>query len=177
MAISGCKWLLTVMLIICVAYPIASSSHALLVKHPFYVSVTEINHNSKDRILEVSCKIFTNDFETSLEKFSHLKIDLSDLKSKEVSEKYMSAYITQHLQIKVDGRPVNLLWVGEEKEAEGTWSYFQINGVSAVKRIDIVNSLLYESFSSEINIMHVRVGGVRKSTKVSNPDTDASFEF
>ena len=37
--------------------------------HPLYISVTEINHNSKDKILEVSCKIFTNDFETVLEKW------------------------------------------------------------------------------------------------------------
>jgi Domain of unknown function (DUF6702) len=38
--------------------------------HPLYISVTEINHNAKDRILEVSCKIFTNDLETVLEKMS-----------------------------------------------------------------------------------------------------------
>ena len=29
--------------------------------HPFFISVTEINHNIKDKSLEVSCKIFTDD--------------------------------------------------------------------------------------------------------------------
>ena len=32
--------------------------------HPFFVSVTEINHNAKDKTIEIACKIFTDDFET-----------------------------------------------------------------------------------------------------------------
>ena len=29
--------------------------------HPIFVSVTEIEHNNKDKTLEISCKIFTDD--------------------------------------------------------------------------------------------------------------------
>ena len=31
--------------------------------HPIFVSVTEIEHNAKDKTLEISCKIFTDDLE------------------------------------------------------------------------------------------------------------------
>ena len=34
--------------------------------HPIFVSVTEIEHNAKDKTLEISCKIFTDDFEKTL---------------------------------------------------------------------------------------------------------------
>ncbi|MET0461971.1 MAG: DUF6702 family protein, partial [Chitinophagaceae bacterium] len=34
--------------------------------HPIHLSVTEINHNAADRTLEISCKIFTDDFEKVL---------------------------------------------------------------------------------------------------------------
>jgi len=37
-------------------------------KHPFYVSVTEISHNAKDKIIEISCKIFADDLEMTLTK-------------------------------------------------------------------------------------------------------------
>ena len=30
----------------------------MAVVHPFYVSVTEINHNAKDKTIEISCKTF-----------------------------------------------------------------------------------------------------------------------
>ncbi|HTQ63875.1 MAG TPA: DUF6702 family protein [Puia sp.] len=146
-------------------------------KHPLYVSVTEINHNAKDKILEVSCKIFTDDFENTLTKFSNTRINLSDQKAKAATDQYISAYIIKHLQLKVDGRPVSLQFIGSENEAEATWSYFQVNDIASVKNIDIMNDLLYESYETEINIIHVMVNGNRQSTKLDRPETKARFEF
>ena len=154
-----------------------SGSNKAIGAHPFYMSVTEINHNAKDQTLEISCKIFTNDFETSLSKLAKSKIDLSDTRSKTKSDQLITAYVQSHLQIKVDGRPVNLQFVGSEKETDATWIYFQVNNIPSVKKMEITNSLLYESFEAEINIVHVTVNGVRKSSKLTNPDTKLEFEF
>ncbi|SRR5579871_193230 len=145
--------------------------------HPFYVSVTEINHNAKDKTLEISCKMFTNDFEKALEKVFHTKADLTEPKDKNASDKMIFEYIQKHLQIKVDGKLQPLQFVGSENQAEATWSYFQVNNVPAVKRIDVMNNILYETFESEINIMHVSVMGNRKSLEVTNPNSNASFEW
>lgn len=145
--------------------------------HPLYISVTEINHNSRDKILEISCKIFTNDFEAVLEKMSGSRVDLSAAASKAASDKLIESYVEKHLRLKVDGRPVVLHFVGSEKENDGTWSYFQVNDVPAVKRIDVVNELLYDGFNQQINIMHVTVGGQRKSTRLDYPQAAAVFEF
>lgn len=145
--------------------------------HPFYVSVTEINHNAKDKILEISCKLFTNDLETVLEKNLHTKVDLSSPADKKAAEGYIAAYIIKNLQIKVDGKPVPLQFVGSEKEQEATWSYFQVNNMPSVKNIALTNSLLYDGFDKEINIMHVSVGGDRKSGKLEYPATAIAFEW
>jgi len=145
--------------------------------HPFYVSVIEINHNAKDQILEVSCKIFTDDFEKTLEQQAKTKIDLSDQKEKSNTDKLIADYIPRHLQLKVDGRAVNMQFIGSEKENEATWSYFQVNQVSSLKKIEITSDLLYQSFDSQINIIHVTVNGNTQSTKLSRPDIHASFEF
>jgi hypothetical protein len=173
MAISSCKWIYACFLLL---IPARSISH-FSARHPFYVSVTEINHNAKAKILEISCKMFTNDFEVSLQKYAGAKIDLSDAKNKPDADKSISGYIQKHLLIKVDGNPVTLQFVGSEKETDATWSYFQVENIAALKTMDVKNSLLYESFESEINIMHVIVNGNRQSTKLSNPDIDASFAF
>lgn len=145
--------------------------------HPLYISVTEVNHNSKDKILEVSCRIFTNDFEAVLEKMAGAKVDLSSAKDKAATEKLISAYVERHLRLKVDGKPVQLHFVGSENEEDGTWSYFQVNDVPTVRRIDVTNELLYDGFSQEINIMHVTVGGQRQSMKLDCPAVSASFQF
>ena len=36
---------------------------AKVVYHPFYISVTEINQNPKEKTLEISCKLFAEDFD------------------------------------------------------------------------------------------------------------------
>ena len=156
---------------------VTQAGHATEVFHPFYVSVTEINHNVKDKILEISCKLFTSDLEAVLEKNLHTKVDLSSPTDKKTSDGYIAAYVTKNLQIKVDGKPVALQFVGSEKEQDASWCYFQVNNVAAVKKIDITNSLLYDGFDKEINIMHVSVGGDRKSGKVEYPETGISFSW
>jgi hypothetical protein len=139
--------------------------------------VTEIKHNAKEKILEVSCKIFTNDLETVLEKQARTRVDLSNEKEKAANERLIDEYIEKHLRLKVDGKSAGLHWVGSEKEADGTWCYLQVNDVPVVRRIDAVNDMLYDSFNQQINIMHVTVGGERKSTRLDCPEANASFQF
>lgn len=142
-----------------------------------YITVTEINHNAKDRTLEISCKAFTNDFETVLEKMAKTKVDLSAPADKKASDQLIETYVEKHLLLRCDGKPVTLHFIGSEKEEDGTWSYFQVNDIPAVKKIDVVNSLLYDGFDQEINIMHVTVGGERKSFRLDYPVANASFQF
>jgi hypothetical protein len=171
MVISLFKWLGTIAL----SAFLGMSGKSL--PHPLYISVTEINHNAKDKILEISCKMFTDDLEAVLEKAAKTHVDLTAPAGKPVSDKMIEAYVEKHLRLKVDGKPVVLQFIGSEKENDGTWSYFQVNDVPAVKRIDAVDELLYDGFNQQINIMHVTVGGDRKSTRLDYPVANASFEF
>lgn len=145
--------------------------------HPLYVSVTEINHNAADKNLEISCKIFTDDFETALLKATGSKIDLFNPRDKQQADKQVAAYIKKHLVIKLDNKPQSLEFIGFERESEAVWSYLQVTNTPAPKKIDINNDLLYDTFDQQINLLHVSVGGNRKSTKLNYPDVGASFQF
>src|SRR5258708_12023582 len=100
------------------------------------MKVTEINNNVKDKILEISCKIFTNDLEVVLEKGAKTKVDLSNSKEKATTDKLIDEYIERHLRLKVDGKAAGLHFLGSEKEADGTWSYFPVNDVPPVEKVD-----------------------------------------
>ena len=118
---------------------------AKVVYHPFYISVTEINQNPKEKTLEISCKLFAEDFETTLNKEYKTTVKLS--------------------------------YIGYEKDKESAYCYFQAEGISNCKKIDIVNSLLHDFNDGQINIVHVVVNGRRQSTKLDYPATRASFVF
>lgn len=146
-------------------------------KHPFYVSVTEINHNAEAKTLEISCKVFSDDIEQVLEKNYKATLDITTGKDKSNFDKYIPDYFSKNLIISIDGKPVKLNYVGYETEKESAHCYFEVENISSLKKMDISNSILYDFIDSEINIMHITVKGTRKSSKVAYPDKNASFSF
>ena len=155
--------------------PVAPSPAPL--PHPLYVSVTEINHNATDKNLEISCKIFTDDFEKTLAKIYNKKVDLFNPINKAETDKQVTEYVRKRLLIMLDGKAVPLEFVGFERENDAVWSYFQAAVPVAPKKVEIKNTILYEMYDKEINLMHVSVGGNRKSTRLNYPDTDARLDF
>jgi hypothetical protein len=145
--------------------------------HPFYVSVTEINHNAKEKTLEVSCKIFADDMEAVLKQNYKTKVDLVSPQQHEQNNKLIADYIIKHLAFVADGKPVKLSYVGFEKESESVYCYFEVDNLPALKKLDVTNSLLQDFNDTQINIMHVIVNGNRKSYKLDYPNKQASFSF
>ena len=81
------------------------------------------------------------------------------------------------MTIVIDGKLAKLTYVGFEKEKESAFCYFQVEGVGAFKKLDVMNSLLHDFNDGQINIVHVVVNGKRQSTKLDYPDRQASFSF
>ncbi|MDN3584074.1 DUF6702 family protein [Mucilaginibacter flavus] len=145
--------------------------------HPFYVSVTEITHNAKTQSLEVSSRIFYDDLERTLEKQYHTPVDIVHPKDKTKLNQMVSDYIKKHLVIKADGKLLSLSYVGYEVQEDAAWAYFEVKGISKVKKVEVHNDILFDEHKEQINMLHVTVAGERKSTKLDNPDADAGFEF
>jgi len=145
--------------------------------HPFYVSVTEINHNSQEKTLEISCKIFLDDMEAVLKQNYKNNVDLSDAKKEAEHNKLLSDYISKNLAVSADGKPGKLQYLGYETDKESVWCYFEASNVPAVKKLDITNSILQDYTEKQINIMHITVNGNRKSYKLDYPNRQASFSF
>ena len=169
------KWLA-----VCALWFIGSEPKTLSeseLKHPFYIAVTEVNLNSADKTLEVSCKMFADDLEQIIEKNTRTQLDISSDKDKTKFDSYIPAYVKSHLNLSVDGKAANLSYIGFEKEKESAFCYFQIENISSLKKIDIVDSILQDYTADQINIIHVTVNGKRQSTKLDYPERNASFSF
>lgn len=145
--------------------------------HPLHVSVTEINHNETDKTLEISCKMFTDDFERILTQQYKTKVDLINPPDRAAMEKIVSDFILKHMSIKTDGHPAKLTYLGYEKDNDAIYSYFQAEEIKSVKRLDITTSIFHDLFTDQINLVHVIVGGKRKSYKLDYPQKDAQFNF
>ena len=145
--------------------------------HPFFISMTEVNYNAPAKKLEVSVRIFADDFEKALAKDCSCKVDLSLPANKAATDKMVSDYISRHLSIAVDGKPVVLQYEGYQMEEGSVWSYFEVKNIATVKKIDINNNLLYEYNTSQINMVHVKANGNEQSDKLEYPDRVLGWGF
>jgi len=151
---------------------IASAFFAIsaTLKHPLHVSTTEVNVNQKEKTLEISCRIFSDDFESILAKNYKQKIDLSKPAMKAAMDAVIQNYVTSHLQIKANGKLAKMNYLGFEIDHEATNIYLEVEKIPALKRIDLTNTLLYDLFDDQMSIIHIVKGQNRKSGKVLYPD-------
>ena len=145
--------------------------------HPFFVSLTEVQHNEKAKRLEVSCKVFSNDLEAALEKNYRTQIDILKPGDRARIEPLIRDYLQKHFQVLVDSKPVSFQFLGYEIEEDAAWCYLEASKVNQVTRIEVKNDVLFAEHPTQTNLLHVTVKGRRQSTKLDNPESKASFNF
>lgn len=143
--------------------------------HPFYLSLTEIKDNPTNHTLEISIRIFTDDFEKTL-KSSHLgTFDLTHPKSKKEAGLAIDQYLNHHFYLEINGKKQILQFIGFETEENACWNYFQIINVKSKlskSQYHIHNDILYEVHVEQMNLINFQVGGEKTSVKLEYPISD-----
>ena len=155
--------------------PLTTLLIALL--HPFYVSVIDINHNEKEASLEMSVRTFTSDLETRLDQEYHVKLDLSDPKQKAKAEEYINLYIQKKLALTANGVKGKMDFIGFEIQKESVWSYFEVKNVKQLKQLDVFCEILFGIDPQQINIIHAKANGQKKSYELTAPKNRTQFIF
>lgn len=146
--------------------------------HPFYVSVTEVHQHTPNGNLEITCKIFTDDFEHTLRNANPgVRIDLLRKDMQDEMQPLIASYIKQHLKLYVNGSPVYIQMIGYEQEEEGIISYFESTPVKSVQQLKVWSNLLYEYKEEQMNLFHITVNGKRKSFKLNHPEQQMEVSF
>lgn len=146
-------------------------------KHPFYLGVTDLKYNAREKALQGAVKLFTNDLEDALKKVHGRTIDLINPKDTAETARILRAYLDKHLAFTINNQVRTFEFVGFEQEQEAVWMYLEIKNCPLPKKISVQNSLLYEHLKDQSNIIHLEVNEVKKSLKLNNPDKLAVFEF
>lgn len=146
-------------------------------KHPYYISVIDVKYNTQQSALQISSKMFINDLENALKKTSKKNIDILHPKSKAETDTALFSYVKERLSFVVNSKPQPLNYIGYEKEEDAIWTYLEIKNLRAPKKIDINTKLLYDFLPSQTIIIHCEINGVKKSSKITNPDSNVEFSF
>jgi hypothetical protein len=146
-------------------------------EHPFHVGVIEIQHNAKTQSLELSFKLFTDDFEKALSNRFKTPIDLISPARHASMDSLVARYIRENFSLTVGEKRYVSRYLGFEQEKEAVFAYVEYPEIASVNGLQADCSLLYETFEDQINIFHVTMGGERKSSKLGNPARRIEFRF
>jgi hypothetical protein len=141
------------------------------------MSLTEVHVNTAKHTLDVSSKMFADDLEAELEKTTGKKLEIDKSVGDKAAEKLIADYLVKNFKINVGGKLQTLSFVGFEMENESVWCYLEVTNFKGKGTLSIYNSLLYESFPDQSNLMNVTWNDVSKSARLNNPEKMAEFTF
>ena len=140
--------------------------------HAFHTSLTEIQYNAKEKSLEISIRMFTDDLETALTKANNGQKIMIGGKN-DNSDAVLNKYIQQHFAIITPQKQKKALTVlGKELEGDATWVYVEIPNCQDFKGNILYNNLMQEMFDDQTNLVNFLYSG-NKKTYLFNAKTRA----
>jgi hypothetical protein len=145
--------------------------------HDFHLSLTEIRHNSENKTLEISIKLFTDDLQEALVLAGAPKLELGTPNEPPTANEYIESYLKQHFELSVNGKPTEFVYLGKEAELDATWCFVEVKDIRKVKTIEASNTLLLEAFDDQTNMLNLFINGQKKSGLARKGSSRLSFDF
>ena len=140
-------------------------------EHEYYVSVTNIEYAGKQKSLQVISQVFINDFEKLLRERYDENITLASNDESEMVDTYMQRYLSDKLNIKVNGSSVKFNFIGKEYKDDIAYCYLEIENISDINTLEVTNRTLFDVFPEQQNIVRLKLLGKNRSFLLV-PDND-----
>ena len=145
--------------------------------HKFYVSVTNVTFNEKEKSLQITTRIFIDDFQRVLLERYDFKEELTMEKDAEKVNALMEKYLKKKMKIWVNGTQMEFNYLGKKYEDDMAVCYLEIEGIDSVTSLEVESKLLYEIEEDQQNLVHVKVKSSRKSLLLVKENDKGLLKF
>jgi hypothetical protein len=130
--------------------------------HAYHTSITQMEYNAKEKVYEISIRLFTDDLEKTLgqaTKNPKLKIINDDKNDALVAD-----YLQKHFVItNAQGKKQPVEYIGKENENPATWIYLQLPSNGQLKGYKLQQESLMETFDDQVNIVNIAIAQQKNS--------------
>lgn len=140
-------------------------------KHPIYVSTSEIDYNKEDKILEIAIKIFSDDLEEVLSATKGEAVEIGTNREHPKATEYITEYLRNHFKLEVNGKDVSFEYVNRKlikDEFFAMWVLIQVPRINKLKSLVLKNDILLDFNNGQQNHIKFRDSGegtyIRKVT-------------
>ena len=138
---------------------------AFTVAHKFYVSVTNVGYSEKEDALQITTRIFIDDFERVLEERYGVKTFLTTDKESNLADEYIEKYLRTKFVVEINGGNKSYVFLGKKYDNDVMICYLEIPEIDFpnLQSIAIQNEVLTDLFDEQQNIIHFKIKDKRKS--------------
>ncbi len=145
--------------------------------HAFHTSLAEIHYNPKEKSLEVSIRMFTDDLEEALTKANNGQKVMIGGKN-DNADAVLNRYIQQHFAIISPQKSKKKLnFLGKELEGDATRVYVEIPDCQDLKSHILYNNLMQELFDDQSNLVNFFYLSNKKTFLFNSKIKASAIEF
>jgi hypothetical protein len=119
--------------------------------HNYHTSLTRLDYNDSDKIIEITIQLFTHDLRPVLSKRLNKSIDLEETAD---IDKILLEYLQENFILtNTDQEIQELAWVGKEIRVDAAFVFLEIPFEGNLNRLSLQNTIFFESFAEQTNIV------------------------
>jgi hypothetical protein len=141
------------------------------------VAVTQMDLMPQKKRIEITSRIFIDDFEKALTKKFKQKPNITTSNELPEAEEWIKQYITEKIKVSINKKPQRIEYLAKEIEGDVIIIYTKIAISKKINTFEIYNSLLTETFQEQQNIVHTNINGNKKSFLMTNTKFNEKIDY
>ena len=136
---------------------------AFTTAHKFYVSVTQIDYIKEKQSVQITSRIFIDDFEDLIQQRYDETITLEVKNESEKVNIYIERYLKEKIKLKINGADAEVLFIGKEYENDIMYCYLEVQNIMEINTLEITNKVLFDINQEQQNIVRTNINSKQKS--------------
>jgi hypothetical protein len=146
--------------------------------HPIHVSVTNVDLDPGRGKVELSVKIFADDFQDLILQKYGVQLNITGQEDPGEKISAVNEYIQESLQFVFNGNETaKLQFVDSKLNEAAIWLFYRYEHPGKIRKVDIVNRVMLEKFSDQTNLMIVTFNEKQNGYRLDNKTTEISFNI
>ena len=146
------------------------------IEHKFYVSTTTIEFKEEKNVIQITCQLFIDDVEKSLNRYQE-GIKLAPDSNKQGIDRLLKKSLKKSILITIDGENTDLIYIGREYKNDILQCYFEANAPASSQNLSIENRTFFDLFEDQQNIIHYKNKSIRKSFLLYSENDSTTFSL
>lgn len=147
--------------------------------HKYYVSITQVNYSDKDKSIQITCRLFIDDIESTLNTRYGIESKLATKNELKNIDSYVEKYLRNNVKIHINGKETAYNFIGKEYDTDVMKCYLEIPFPEKknLQTLEISNTLMFDMYPDQQNIIHFKIGDIKKSFVLLKGDSKAVLKL